>query len=556
MNGQNESRISLAKQIDALNLQAEYLSHSDSVQAVRLFEEAGRLAQSGEYSTEPYRAGLAGSLAGRALENFESEPALAMKQCLEVLNLLEGQPPTSALALAQFILGGVYHGQGNCAVAMEWELKSLQTSRVLGLPVKEAMALDAIALVHNTMGEYEKALQEQQTALELIQVRSDETFVPSILNNLAMTFMYIGNYAQALELGLRALELNRKLGTARREAYFTDTVGQILIAMGDYAGAEAHFQQALLSGQFVDQDAVKITLLTNLGCVALAQENYTRAEDQVNQALVSALAGNFPSEAADCHKLLVEIHEKKGNLAGALEHFKKFYEIEKSITLEESARRVSVLNAQQEFDNARHEAEIYRLRNVELQKEIEERKRLEAKLVQLATTDELTGIHNRRHFLERSQTEFNRAIRYNHSLTVLMLDVDHFKKVNDSYSHTVGDQVLTELSAIICGTLRVSDIFGRYGGEEFCVLLPDTNAKQGLFVAERIRQNVELHPFKTAAGSLSITISIGLACLFLSDSNQSTSLEQFINEADHAMYKAKQDGRNRVAVAHQDIAPL
>lgn len=552
MDGKDASQMSLANQIDALNLQAEALSYSDGAQAIRLFEEAGRLAQSGEYATEPYRAGLAGSLAGRALTSFESEPALAVKNCLEAFRLLEGQPPTSALALAQFTLGAVYHAQGICAVAMEWELKSLQTSRALGLPLREAMALDVIGLVHNTMGEHEKALSEQQAALELTQASSDGTFAPSIINNLAMTFLHTGNYAQALDLGLRALELNRKLGTVRREAYFTDTVGQILIAMGDYVRAEAHFQQALQTGQFADRDAIKTTLLINLGRVALAQKNYTRAEDQINQALVSALEGNFPSEAADCHQLLTEIHEEKGELADALAHFKKFYDLEKSITLEESARRVSVLNAQQQFENARHEAEIYRLRNVELQQEIEERKRLEARLVQLATTDELTGIHNRRYFFERSQIEFNRAVRYNRSLTMLMVDVDHFKKVNDAFGHTIGDQVLTGLSTVICGTLRDSDILGRYGGEEFCILLPDTNAKQGLYVAERIRQSVELHPFETAASSLSITISIGLAGLSLSDPCQSTSLEQLVNEADHALYKAKRDGRNQVAVAFED----
>ena len=135
---------------------------------------------------------------------------------------------------------------------------------------------------------------------------------------------------------------------------------------------------------------------------------------------------------------------------------------------------------------------------------------------------------------------------------MLIVDVDYFKKVNDTFGHTTGDQVLAGLSAVICGMQRESDILGRYGGEEFCLLLPDTNAKQGSFVAERIRQSVELHPFETAAGSLSITISIGMASLSSSDPNQPTSLAQLINEADHALYKAKQDGRNRVAIALRD----
>ncbi|MCP4399226.1 MAG: diguanylate cyclase [bacterium] len=176
--------------------------------------------------------------------------------------------------------------------------------------------------------------------------------------------------------------------------------------------------------------------------------------------------------------------------------------------------------------------------------EITERKHLEKKLRRLATTDPLTGASNRRHFFETAGLEIKRSQRNNMPLSVMMLDIDHFKNINDTYGHHIGDIALVEVVRICQGTIRVSDLLGRIGGEEFAVLLPETNNEQSKLLAERLRQAIAKIALETSAGVLSLTVSIGLANFAI----DAPSLEEALKRADHALYSAKESGRNRVIV--------
>ncbi|KAA3645693.1 MAG: diguanylate cyclase [Chloroflexi bacterium] len=161
---------------------------------------------------------------------------------------------------------------------------------------------------------------------------------------------------------------------------------------------------------------------------------------------------------------------------------------------------------------------------------------------QLSITDGLTGIYNRRHLLELGSVEFNRALRYNRQLSVMIFDIDHFKIVNDTYGHLVGDQVLVKLTNRSKSKIRNIDIFGRYGGEEFIVLLPETGIEEAKIIAERLRRGIAYPEFETSADSLEITISLGVA----SFNKNSSSFDSLLAEADTAMLMAKRQGRNQV----------
>jgi diguanylate cyclase (GGDEF)-like protein len=176
---------------------------------------------------------------------------------------------------------------------------------------------------------------------------------------------------------------------------------------------------------------------------------------------------------------------------------------------------------------------------------ITQRKQAEEQLRILATTDELTSLWNRRYFLNAVRQEIERTRRYKSPLSLLMLDIDHFKRVNDEYGHDVGDQVLRSIAETLRQQFRESDIPGRMGGEEFAVLLPATSACGALTVAERFRECLEDFPIFTTDQAIHVTISIGIA----EYKPKMTSMDELLILADDMLYKAKNSGRNRTIVA-------
>lgn len=196
------------------------------------------------------------------------------------------------------------------------------------------------------------------------------------------------------------------------------------------------------------------------------------------------------------------------------------------------------------FKPIRYRELMLRLKRVlkERQLSIDRAKMLKT-LEKLAITDGLTRLYNLRHFYKQLEIEIDRCNRYGHSLALLLLDIDHFKKCNDTYGHLEGDKVLVKLGQNIKLCLRTMDSAYRYGGEEFTIILPETTGKEANNVAERISASVESERFSTKTGEdFSITISIGVTEYFKEE-----QLSTFIHRADQAMYKSKAKGRNRIS---------
>jgi len=174
--------------------------------------------------------------------------------------------------------------------------------------------------------------------------------------------------------------------------------------------------------------------------------------------------------------------------------------------------------------------------------DITERKEMEKALEEAARTDYLTGTLNRRSFSARALDERHRADRNNHSLCLFMLDIDHFKKINDTYGHDVGDDALKELVKLVEENLRTSDALGRIGGEEFVILLPDTDMEGAWILAERVRTSIEENELEMSTGrKLRMMVSGGLA-----EWTQDQSYEEILKQVDERLYKAKYSGRNCV----------
>jgi two-component system cell cycle response regulator len=182
-------------------------------------------------------------------------------------------------------------------------------------------------------------------------------------------------------------------------------------------------------------------------------------------------------------------------------------------------------------------------------------KRLEVQtelLAKLAAIDELTGLYNRRSLFQALETERSRSVRYRRPLSVAMIDLDHFKRINEEYGHTGGDDVLREFGVRLIEWLRTMDIACRYGGEEFCAILPETSLEGALVAAQRIRRLVEAQPFTIGTAQARLTVSVGVSG-WIPSADEAPDL---LNEADIALLEAKRSGRNRICAFPQKPSPL
>ena len=171
-----------------------------------------------------------------------------------------------------------------------------------------------------------------------------------------------------------------------------------------------------------------------------------------------------------------------------------------------------------------------------------ENTRLFHEVERLSTVDPLTGLHNRRHFSASARVEFERSRRYRLDLSAIMMDIDHFKRVNDTFGHTIGDQVLVEVAGACMNGIRPMDLHARYGGEEFCFILPETGLNGAVALAERLRVSVAGLHFETEGKIFTVTASFGVAERQADDG----SVEDLLERSDKALYEAKREGRNRV----------
>lgn len=208
-----------------------------------------------------------------------------------------------------------------------------------------------------------------------------------------------------------------------------------------------------------------------------------------------------------------------------------------------NSMRIRIGDRESQLDEARNTLEIrVKERTSELQQEIETRKEAEEKLARLATTDSLTGLMNRRAFDDLAKREYVRAKRNSLSLCLLVLDLDKFKHVNDTYGHDAGDKVLVCIAQSLSGQARKSDLIARFGGEEFIMILPDTPLEGGFEFANRIREIVASKEIDIGNQIISVTVSIGITEW---DVNKD-KLEDAFKKADTYLYQAKEQGRNRV----------
>lgn len=242
-----------------------------------------------------------------------------------------------------------------------------------------------------------------------------------------------------------------------------------------------------------------------------------------------------------------KLEEVAGGVRGLAEAYDRQYREQQKLLRLSDRIQLELHKANQRLAD---QAEELKALNAALTLEIEQRKKLEDELRLLATTDSLTGLLTRRRFLELGHRELLRKARNGSPLSILLMDLDHFKRVNDRFGHAAGDQVLAAMAKVGRAGLREVDLLGRLGGEEFGAVLPDAGLETARQVAERLREALAGWKYQQEAHEVTVTVSIGITEVTPDDK----TLDTAFSRADKALYRAKATGRNR-GVAWEDLTP-
>lgn len=529
----------------------------------RLTERAARAL--GKDDAEAAREAAADALAEYALGDPSAAPGWAAEQMVE----------THLLALrAAFLLDDVEAALRSGAAALEFATRQ-------NLVRLAARAHNDLAAVYGARGLSERALQHLRAGVRMLD-DAGLAVAPSLTNNLGNVYMELGRVDEALACFRRGCEDHLEHGdrfgaaiarsnegraltgqgrheealTALREAlaWFTSLqqrayrlatlgkVGEVFATMGDEAAAEASFRVAL---DGLDGEGAAVGFGADVraawGRFLLACGRHEEALAALTEAIESYRRRGSDVAAVALTRHRAETLRRLGRLEEAYQQLDDYVEQHESIERERGALMVRAslveLEAGLASDHQLHVVtrEVLAEANRSLRDQAEQ-------LERLSTTDELTGVHNRRYLSRRLEEESRRAARDDGDLALVLLDVDNFKAINDLHSHLVGDEVLARMAAVLAGTVRRSDVVARWGGEEFALLLPGCDIERASAVAEKLRTEIVAHDWSDAVPGLQVTVSVGVACL----REVGSDTLALVRMADRRLYGAKNAGRNRI----------
>ncbi|HEY0021905.1 MAG TPA: diguanylate cyclase [Longimicrobium sp.] len=584
----------LRARVDRLNDEAWALRHVRPERAQVLLAEALRLSADGAYAPG---AALALRTRGQIRYYTGSDYDGGMADCRRALEMLEAAGEERGRADAMNGIGCIHLRLGEHAEAMRHHLRALEIQRRSGDRAGEGSSLNHLGNVSYRLGDYGQALEYYHAGLQVHESVGDAVGVSYSLNNIGIVHGQMGEPRHALEYMLRALKANED-GDRQLAGVSMVNVGMAYAAMGDDDRALHYLRRAAVQLRETGARDGEASCVRDIGALherrgdlVAAMDSYEASVDTTRalrsraylaEALISrgalrARMGDVAGGLADvrealsiaesldakplvytAHEAAARVLEAKGDAAGALHHHRAYHAVWTEVFNAGTNARVKAVLVRAEVQQAQREAELLRAKNDELTAAYarlragdEEKGRLldqlsaqAAELERQTREDALTGLSNRRDLDDRLGAEWERARRFGRALSVAMVDVDHFKRVNDRFSHAAGDQVLRTVARILREHTRGVDVVARYGGEEFCLVMVETDPAAARGLCERLRAGVEAHPWSEMRPGLSVTISIGIAGHLEADAP-----EALLAIADARLYSAKHAGRNRVCAS-------
>jgi diguanylate cyclase (GGDEF)-like protein len=505
---------------------------------------------------------------------YEREPARGVTLARESVGLARATGDVPGEAQGLYCLGRNLFSIADYPAVFETQNDALALFRRLADGEGEARCMNLLGITHRQLSDYGRALEMYEGALRGFRACGDLKWQAKVISNIGNVEIQLGNHSAALELFEQALELRRETGDDEGAGFDLNNAafGHIQKAQqhradGDAMSCQAEADSALklldralgISRQFGCKRLEAFCLQTMgeayqamsrpevaLGMadqfLALARESNDKwieayglacvgelkaqlGERAEGVALLRTALASFESlgsrdECARVLRILSTAYEAAGNLTEALGCLRKSGAIEQHLKSEDTERRARALAARRRLDQASLETERYK---------------------RLALEDSLTGLANRRSLDDRLAAMMREAHTRNSVLTIALADVDHFKGINDRFSHAVGDEVLRCVGEILRAHCRLGDLAGRYGGEEFMLVFRGLDMRSAADICERIRRAAESWDWQSIHPQLRVTLSMGLAT-----SSSFGDPQGLLDAADHWLYEAKHHGRNQV----------
>jgi len=523
----------------------------------------GVLAACEAAADDALRCEVLNELAAVSIALYEMDDAA--NRAGAALELARGVGRRHEEARALRLLGTALTYLGEYGAALSTLLQALELHEAL-VPVTAAELADEqrwergelfgrIAVVYSNMDQFQRALEYYTVALDTLGDR-DPLLTARTLYRMGIADDEMNDVERGEAHYRACMELYQRAGDEPGAALGGMGLAKILLRRGEGEAAEALVRRALdvlggdaHLGYYADAVWVMGDVHMHHGRHAEALAAYQEA-----QALFRRTA-RPSSHEAHLQRRISRAYAALGRFDEALAHHERFHEFRVRQLEEQSNARVAAMMVQFDTERAMKDREIHRLRTIELEREIAERKEAEAALARaqaeleernrelhaLTIRDPLTGAFNRRYLDQRLAEAMPLAVRGLQPLGVMLCDVDDFKRVNDTFSHAVGDAVLREIAGILCRHVRQSDVVARWGGEEFVVLFPATTLEQAVAAAEKVCALVRGHSWDALQPGLRVTISAGVAAA----AGHATP-EALLADADARLYEAKARGKDCV----------
>jgi len=487
----------------------------------------------------------------QALSNLENlKISFESRSASKSASIPESTPAPIWLFRLYVCLGSIYFDLKQTDYALDCARKQLDLAQQLKNDRYAAAATLSIGRLHAALGNTAKALSYYGEAEKLFEKVTDHWGISITLLNTSALYRETGMFQLCEYVAKKCLLLATNSKNLRSICFSYLELGYCAAHKKSYDKAKAHFERALSLAKELDLSDEIIESCLQLALIP-DKTTYQERLTHIEKATELATTLNDKSLLSLCYETLAKFHKQFGNFQDAFKALEKHMAL-KEVWLEESNKR-SLNNALVVFETekAQQEAEVHRLKAIELQETVSELEELNLKVRELSIRDSLTGLFNRRHLEEQVHPLFEQSLRYNKAISICLLDIDNFKKINDQFSHQIGDAVLQQFAQILQAVIRSADVVARYGGEEFIILMPETNLNSGHQLAERLRLDIENFDWTSIAPELKVTASFGLSSIpadvgLLAVKEQALRPDKLISLADKRLYIAKNSGRNRV----------